>query len=81
MIEGAAEQRFRERQGLGLSRQPRLSRLLIDLLVDATSAYLLPQIEAGAEALQIFDSWAGVLSAGGAGALVSCADGRDRARA
>jgi uroporphyrinogen decarboxylase len=34
---------------------------LIDLLVDATAAYLARQIEAGAEAVQIFDSWAGVL--------------------
>src|SRR5262249_7290070 len=35
---------------------------LIELLVDATTAYLLQQIEAGAEVLQIFDSWAGGLS-------------------
>jgi uroporphyrinogen decarboxylase len=35
---------------------------LIDLLVDATSAYLLRQVEAGAEALQLFDSWAGALA-------------------
>jgi uroporphyrinogen decarboxylase len=35
---------------------------LIDLLVEATSRYLQQQIEAGAEVLQIFDSWAGVLS-------------------
>jgi uroporphyrinogen decarboxylase len=34
---------------------------LIELLVDATAAYLLQQAEAGAEVLQIFDSWAGVL--------------------
>lgn len=35
---------------------------LIDLLVEATIQYLSRQIEAGAEAVQIFDSWAGVLS-------------------
>lgn len=34
---------------------------LIDLLVEATSAYLVAQAEAGAEALQIFDTWAGSL--------------------
>jgi uroporphyrinogen decarboxylase len=37
--------------------------LLIALLVEATSTYLVQQAEAGADALQIFDSWAGVLSA------------------
>lgn len=35
---------------------------LIDLLVEATAAYLIEQINRGAEAVQIFDSWAGVLS-------------------
>jgi uroporphyrinogen decarboxylase len=34
---------------------------LIDCLVSATTSYLLGQIEAGAEAVQLFDSWAGVL--------------------
>ncbi len=34
---------------------------LIDLLVDATAAYLIEQVENGVEAVQIFDSWAGVL--------------------
>ena len=34
---------------------------LIDLLVDATCEYLARQIEAGAEAIQIFDTWAGTL--------------------
>ncbi|MGH1456309.1 MAG: uroporphyrinogen decarboxylase [Alphaproteobacteria bacterium] len=34
---------------------------LIDLLVEASAAYLINQINAGAEAVQIFDSWAGAL--------------------
>ncbi len=40
---------------------PVFFQALIDLLVDRTSAYLLKQIEAGAEAIQLFDSWAGGL--------------------
>jgi uroporphyrinogen decarboxylase len=36
---------------------------LIDLLIDATSDYLVAQVESGAEIIQLFDSWAGVLNA------------------
>ena len=35
---------------------------LIDILVEATSLYLIEQVKAGAETLQLFDSWAGSLS-------------------
>jgi len=35
---------------------------LMDLLVEATSLYLIEQVKNGAEAVQLFDSWAGVLS-------------------
>jgi uroporphyrinogen decarboxylase len=42
-------------------REPKLFVALIDRLVEASAAYLLRQIEAGAEAVQIFDSWSGVL--------------------
>lgn len=35
---------------------------LIDILVDASAAYLIRQLQAGADAVQIFDTWAGVLS-------------------
>lgn len=34
---------------------------LMDVLVDASSRYLIAQLEAGADAVQIFDSWASVL--------------------
>jgi len=42
-------------------RSPDLFRALIDRLVDASAEYLARQLAAGAEAVQIFDSWAGVL--------------------
>jgi uroporphyrinogen decarboxylase len=45
-------------------REPALFAALIDRLVDASAGYLLRQIAAGAEAVQIFDSWAGVLPPG-----------------
>lgn len=42
-------------------RHPQRFQRLIDTLVEASSEYLCAQIDAGAEAVQIFDSWAGVL--------------------
>lgn len=40
--------------------QPEAWRLLMDRLVELISSYLIAQAEAGASALQIFDSWVGV---------------------
>lgn len=42
-------------------RHPADFAQLMDLLVDATAIYLTAQARAGAEVLQLFDSWAGVL--------------------
>jgi uroporphyrinogen decarboxylase len=42
-------------------RNPELFAALIDRLADASADYLGRQIEAGAEAVQVFDSWSGVL--------------------
>ena len=42
-------------------RDPAGFRRLIDLLVEASIEYLSGQVEAGADVLQIFDSWAGSL--------------------
>lgn len=43
-------------------RAPDEFQMLMDILVDATSRYLIEQVKSGAEILQLFDSWAGVLS-------------------
>lgn len=40
---------------------PELFQRLIDLLVESSISYLVKQFEVGVEAVQIFDSWAGVL--------------------
>ncbi len=42
-------------------RHPQEMARLLDLLADCSAAYLIRQIEAGADAVQIFDSWSGVL--------------------
>jgi uroporphyrinogen decarboxylase len=40
---------------------PQAFNALIDVLVDASAGYLVNQLDAGAECLQIFDTWAGSL--------------------
>ena len=42
-------------------REPAAFAALIDILVEASAAYLVRQLQAGADAVQIFDTWAGVL--------------------
>lgn len=44
-------------------RYPEAFAILIDRLAEASIGYLLRQIDAGVEVVQIFDSWAGVLPA------------------
>ena len=41
--------------------QPEFASALMDLLVDATVDYLIAQVDAGADAVQLFDTWAGGL--------------------
>ncbi len=42
-------------------REPALFQKIIDRLVDASAAHLIGQLKAGADAVQIFDTWSGVL--------------------
>lgn len=59
MIEGQTSRDFATAKTWAY-RAPEEFAQLIDLLVESTSAYLIAQAEAGAEVLQLFDSWAGV---------------------
>jgi uroporphyrinogen decarboxylase len=43
--------------------EPELFSAIMDRLVDATASYLIDQANAGAEVLQLFDSWAGAVPA------------------
>lgn len=40
---------------------PEAMRSLLDILADVSADYLINQVKAGADVLQIFDSWAGIL--------------------
>jgi uroporphyrinogen decarboxylase len=60
-IEGGTSKRFIETKKL-FFRDPDTAHRVLGLIESATRAYLLAQVAAGAQAIQIFDSWVGVLS-------------------
>jgi uroporphyrinogen decarboxylase len=60
MVEGRGGTGFETAKKMARG-EPTLFGRLIDLLVEQTIVYLSAQIEAGAEVIQIFDSWAGDL--------------------
>ena len=60
MVDGKGSRDFVETRRMAYAA-PVLFGRLIGLLVEATVAYLCAQIEAGAEAVMLFDSWAGIL--------------------
>ena len=62
MIEGGSSSDFIRARRWALSA-PESFEILIQKLVDATVAYLAGQIEAGVDAVQLFESWAGLLPA------------------
>lgn len=61
MTEGKGSKTFSISKKL-LYTDPAFSHRLLDLITESTIAYLKAQIAAGAAMLQIFDSWAGILS-------------------
>ena len=60
MVEGGGSRTF-ARAVRWAEDAPESFGSLIDLLTDAAARHLIAQVESGAEAVQIFDSWAGVL--------------------
>jgi uroporphyrinogen decarboxylase len=60
MVEGGGSRDFAAAKAMAYGAPEQFGRL-IDILVAATADYLIAQVDAGAEALQLFDSWAGVL--------------------
>jgi uroporphyrinogen decarboxylase len=60
-IEGKTSKRFIETKKL-FYREPAAAHRLLALIGEATQAYLLAQVAAGAQAIQVFDSWVGVVS-------------------
>jgi uroporphyrinogen decarboxylase len=61
LVEGAGSRHFAAVRRLML-REPDVMRALLDRLVALTIDYLNAQIEAGAQVVQLFDTWAGLLS-------------------
>ncbi len=53
-------------------RHPQAMKQLLAMLADHSAAYLIRQIDAGADVVQIFDSWSGVLDE--AGFVVHCVE-------
>lgn len=60
MVEGGSSRDYAKTRSWAY-QNPDGFQKLIDLLVDATASYLGCQISAGAETVQLFDSWAGIL--------------------
>jgi uroporphyrinogen decarboxylase len=62
MVEGGSSRDFARTKTMAYN-QPELMHQLLTLLADAVADYLTAQIHAGAQAVQIFDTWGGALSA------------------
>lgn len=61
MTEGRGSKTFSVAKKM-LYSDPELARHLLQMITDSTIAYLKAQIAAGANLVQVFDSWAGILS-------------------
>ena len=61
MVEGGSSAHFARAKGL-LYEEPGAAHRLLELLAESVRSYLRAQIDAGADALMIFDTWGAVLA-------------------
>jgi len=61
MVEGGSAKVFANTKSL-MFDQPETMHMLLDKLADSVTLYLNAQIEAGAQAIMIFDTWGGMLN-------------------
>jgi uroporphyrinogen decarboxylase len=61
LIEGGTSRQYLATKRF-MYAQPRAWEMLMHVLVDVTTAYIHIQIDAGAQAIQLFDSWVGCLA-------------------
>ena len=61
MVEGGGSKTFSKARAM-LYTDPQMAHQLLQMITDSTINYLKGQIQAGADLIQIFDSWAGILS-------------------
>lgn len=61
MVEGSGSKTFSKAKKF-LYTQPEAAHALLDMLADTIIVYLKNKIKSGADLVQIFDSWAGILS-------------------
>ncbi len=61
MVEGQGSKTFSKAKKM-LYAEPALSRQLLEKITDTTIAYLQRKVASGADLIQVFDSWAGILS-------------------
>jgi uroporphyrinogen decarboxylase len=62
MVEGKGSKTFDKAKQFCFT-QPALAHALLQKITDATISYLKAQVKAGADCVQVFDSWSGMLSA------------------
>jgi uroporphyrinogen decarboxylase len=61
IIEGSGSKTFSKARGM-MYQEPQLCHLLLQKITESTINYLKGQVSAGADIVQIFDSWAGILT-------------------
>ena len=60
MVEGSGSKTFSKARKM-MYQEPQLAHQLLQKITDSTIAYLQAQVKAGADLIQVFDSWAGIL--------------------